>query len=138
MNLYTIGYSNFESPAELAQVCDHLRAKLVDIRFRAWSRKLEFCGNRLQSALGSRYIQVPEMGNANYKDPSLKFRIADYFGGQDKIANIGQDVILMCTCKEILKCHRLLVAGRLSSLPQFSAGHTEIRNMQQILQPTLF
>jgi hypothetical protein len=135
--LYTLGYSNFESAQKIAEIAETANATIIDIRFRAWSRKMEFCGNRLSALLGNRYFAIPQFGNSNYHDPTLPFRIADFFGGQDAIQELGGNIILMCTCKEYLKCHRSIVAPRLTALPEFSDGYIEIKSINQLLQPAL-
>lgn len=137
MKLYTLGYSNFDSIDKIAEIAEAANATIVDIRFRAWSRKLEYCGNRLTAFFGHRYAQIPQFGNSNFQDPKLPFRIADFFSGQDAIQEIGGNIILMCTCKELLKCHRSIVAPRLTALQEFSDGYAEIKSITQLLQPAL-
>jgi len=129
--IYMIGYSNFE-PSQIKQIADELNGVIFDVRLRAFSYTTAYCKSKLVELLGNRYRHIPQWGNVNYKDRSLPFRIADFYGGLEIFEHESRPVILMCTCKNFLNCHRFILVSRIGG------QYTEIKSASQILQPSLF
>ena len=108
--LYTIGYGGM-SAGRLAKIVHALNAMLVDIRFRAASRKPEWNKGALLNLLGDRYVHVPSWGNELYRSGGMK--IANYQAGKKMIESIAMPVVLLCACASPEECHRTVVGDML-------------------------
>lgn len=108
--IYTIGYGR-STPQRLLNIVTSLDAVLVDIRYRAQSRKPEWNKGRLVGLFGSNYTHQPTLGNELYKSNGMK--IVNYAAGRDAIESIGRSVVLLCACHLPEGCHRTVVADML-------------------------
>jgi uncharacterized protein (DUF488 family) len=108
--LYTIGYGGM-SAGRLAKIVHALNAVLVDIRFRAASRKPEWNKGALTKLFGDRYLHLSSLGNELYRSGGVK--IADYQAGKEMIESIAMPVVLLCACASPEECHRTVVGDML-------------------------
>jgi uncharacterized protein (DUF488 family) len=110
--LYTVGYSNWTPPTLCAAVT-RLGAILADIRYQPASRWQPRWNRRaLAAALGTQYVHLKALGNVNYKQ-RIPVELLDYATGKAAVEALlaaGQPVILMCMCRGLDTCHRLVVA----------------------------
>ncbi len=113
--IYTAGYGAGWSAAMLAEVLDQHAAMLLDIRLKPWSKTVAWQRPALQARLGtSRYLHVPALGNLNYADGGSIVLQAPAAG----IRIVGrylelQNVLLLCGCREVTRCHRKVAADLL-------------------------
>jgi uncharacterized protein (DUF488 family) len=108
--LYTFGYYG-RTREELERVRQELGAVVVDIRYNPTSRNAAWRKGSLEAffpADAYRYLQY--LGNRNYKRQGIQ--ILDLETGLDVLQGWLEDrpVILLCVCKKVHYCHRLLVA----------------------------
>src|SRR5262249_8952234 len=92
-------------------------AVVWDIRYAPVSRHPPWRKPQLTQRLGARYQHVQALGSRNYKSGG-PIALADYNTGKQAIADIlatGQAVILMCACKDLATCHRLIAAEQLAA-----------------------
>lgn len=113
--LLTIGYA---VPGVLDTIDAFLKnehACLVDIRWSARSRWYpEFNKRSLEQRYGDQYTHCPALGNLNYRpeDRDQGIRIANPEVGVWRVLSLmrnGDDVMLMCACKDYERCHRKVV-----------------------------
>lgn len=114
--LYTLGYSGW-TPENIQEAAQARNAVVCDIRYSPASRHPQWSKRQLSQLLGARYQHVQALGNRNYKNGG-PIALADYETGKQVIVEIlatGQSVILMCACKDVGMCHRLMVAEQLAA-----------------------
>jgi len=109
--VYTMGYAG-KSLAEIRRLAEELDATLCDVRFSPRSRNPQFSGQRLAEALGERYVHLAAFGNRNYKGGPVD--IVDYAAGKALLAAHPRPVILLCVCREAVRCHRTAIARQLA------------------------
>lgn len=112
MRIYTIGYSG-SSHEDLRRYIIATGAMLVDIRMSPNSKYAQWRYEALLDGIGPEsYLHLPVLGNVNFKGGPI--RLKDPEAGAHAIANIhyqwGRDVILMCGCYDVLRCHRKVAA----------------------------
>ena len=108
--IYTLGYSGLSADYVL-RLAEELQATVVDIRLSPRSRRPEFNQGRLARLLGSRYVHIAELGNANYKNGG-PIRILDLEAGLGLIeTRLPGNLILMCACRDYTQCHRRVEDG---------------------------
>ena len=113
--IHTIGYTEPNAQVRIDAFLSKPNACLVDIRFSARSRwNQSFRQDRLAQKYGAQYIHCPSLGNLNYRpeDRSKGITIADPETGILVVRNLlsgGNDVMLLCGCKEYERCHRKVV-----------------------------
>ena len=114
--LYTLGYSGW-TPDAIQEAAQTHNAVVCDIRYAPVSRRPPWRKPQLTQRLGARYQHVQALGNRNYKSGG-PIALADYNTGKQAIVDIlatGQAVILMCACKDLATCHRLIAAEQLAA-----------------------
>lgn len=107
--IYTIGYGHSQ-PARIAAFLDQFGAILVDIRLNPYG-KPGWKGWELKRTFGERYIQVRNLGNAEYKTGGM--RILDYEAGRQVLAALDRPALLLCACHSPDGCHRTVVGDML-------------------------
>lgn len=108
--IYTIGYEN-RTMAELVDEANRLKAVVVDVRMRPFSRWSDWTKGRLEDLLGERYRWVKGFGNENYAGGPID--LSDPEEGLEEIADLikkGRNVLLLCYEADPGRCHRTLVA----------------------------
>jgi uncharacterized protein (DUF488 family) len=131
MKIYMTGYTG-KTVAELPALLEALDAVLADIRFAPHSRHLEWRKNYLTLLLKHNYHHVPQLGNRKYKEGGVQIHNLEL--GIRLIESWDKNVVLMCACAELEKCHRNVVKTALEK-----RGHqiTEITDWNAA-QPSLF
>lgn len=107
--VYEVGYGG-RAPGELLAAVERLGAALFDVRLSPRSRQPAWNRGRLEAVFGARYAHVPELGNANYKDPAGGIELADPEAGLARVRAAVRPVVLMCACRDYRGCHRRTVA----------------------------
>lgn len=110
--IYTIGYST-TTPQELKKLVEDTDSYLVDTRLVPYSKQPIWRKDALKELVGKdRYAWLGKwLGNLNYKNGG-NIWIADMQTGLN-ILERGlklKNVILLCGCKNVAKCHRLILA----------------------------
>lgn len=109
--IYTLGYKNY-SFYEFKDLVIELDVMIVDIRFSPYT-SLPFWGKAaLSEYFRDKYIHIKELGNINYNNCE-EIKIKDISQGSieiEKIFLVRDNILLLCACKDIEKCHRKLVA----------------------------
>ena len=119
--VYTWGYHG-RVPSDLAAVLDARNAVVMDTRFKPDNAKAGWSRAELAQSFPG-YIHVAGFGNENYRGTSPRARtqgetvLADFLAG---LAMVQQQrrhtsVVLICTCAELSKCHRHVVARELAA-----------------------
>lgn len=108
-DVYHVGYSGW-SNRDLLRAMNKLdtRSVLVDVRYRARSRRGEFNYGSLLNFFGrDRYIHIPELGNINYNNGG-PIKLANPYTGRGRLAMVPRDAtkIFMCQCPDFHTCHR--------------------------------
>lgn len=114
--IYTIGYTGL-SRADLVRAANALDLAVVDIRFRAGSRKADWNKSALANALGDRYAHIRELGNVNYRIPGSSVQFLDPATGIQRVADLlaRRSVILLYACADVQHCHRKPAADLLAA-----------------------
>lgn len=109
--LYTYGYLN-GSLSDIEAHVESLDAIVVDVRLKAWSRKPDWRKATLVKLLGSRYVQVSDLGNLNYKSQYGPILLKNEVAGMAMLRKMmnAAPVILLCACRDTATCHRTTVA----------------------------
>jgi hypothetical protein len=112
--IYTIGYQRLTS-RRLEKIVGELDAILLDCRYRPFSQRPEFCGDRLAEQFGSRYQQRGhELGGHGHTTAA----------GIDRLRLDAEHgtLILLCTEEAPADCHRHhAICG-----PHFSRGNPHL------------
>ena len=109
--IYTYGYLA-GTPEHLAAAVYEHDAVLVDIRYMPYSRLPQWRSGSLRQPLGNgRYRFCGELGNVNYQGGG-PIRLAYPDAGVAVVAALLSEhpVILLCGCRDVLTCHRLVAA----------------------------
>lgn len=111
--VYSMGYSG-RSPQEIKNAAEVLGAKVVDVRLRPFSRNPLYTRKALAQLLGSEYVHCVHFGNVNHRKGG-PIELAAPEKGLKMLEEIllEQPIILVCVCRMVIKCHRLLVADHL-------------------------
>jgi len=121
--IFTIGYQNIKRK-RLQSVVDELSAALVDIRYVPWSVNPFWTQVQLQEAFKENYFNIKEFGNVNYKGGPFKiFNMEKGIELFSPISDKYKNIFLMCSCKELEKCHRHLIAKEIKN--KFKQEHKE-------------
>lgn len=112
--LYTIGYGGLREPADLVRLAHGLKAAVIDIRFLPVSRRACWGLMDLRRTLveaGIAYASVRELGNVNFREPSLPIQLKAPEPGMRLLMHALRhgNQILLCGCKEFRGCHRVTV-----------------------------
>jgi hypothetical protein len=111
-----LGYAADGAAGQLEQLMADPAMLLIDIRMQARSRWMhQWTKKQLTLRWGGRYIHVPQLGNANYKDRNLPIELANPEEGLPMVQSYLQnyDVVLLCACVRYEMCHRRDVAALL-------------------------
>jgi uncharacterized protein (DUF488 family) len=132
--LYTIGYEGFDLSVWLAMLLDHGVQVVVDVRAVPHSRRAPFSKSRLKESLGDAGIEYEHVGSlgspAEHRealrcglDPVSFSRIFNSLLDERTVALeqilvrvARQRVCLLCYEEDPYRCHRTLVAVRLSEM----------------------
>lgn len=113
-DIYTFGYQGQKVETLMAEM-ERVNGIVVDVRYSPYSRNQQWSKKRLQATFTSRYIHIPELGNVHYK-VNKPIKIADMAAGAAQVAAVmdaGFAPILLCVCKDVRYCHRLVVGRHL-------------------------
>jgi hypothetical protein len=128
LQLATFGYAGLRGADDLRELLGDEIDLVIDVRLRVWS------GNRAWSigtrdtveAAGYRYLSLPEAGNRAYRTPGA-VEIADLELAIETIlarVTAGDRVALMCACRSVADCHRLVVAEEaVRRMPELAVAH---------------
>jgi uncharacterized protein (DUF488 family) len=82
---------------------------VVDIRLVPQSRFFpEWRKGNLENVFDDDYLHVRDLGNKGFKEKRIE--IADLDRGLAIVKALGRNVVLLCACKYVRKCHRETVA----------------------------
>lgn len=104
--IFTTGYTG-KSVEQLPALLDFYTAVLADIRFAPTSRHFEWRKPYLSLLLKNRYRHVPALGNRLYKEGGILIHNMEI--GIRLLESWETNVIMMCACAELEKCHRCVV-----------------------------
>ena len=137
--IYTIGYESKDIDSFIAQLKDAQVTLLVDSRIRRGGRKVDFCANNFERHLtkaGISYKHYKELGTPEYLMQVMKkeghYEMSEYSkylnknnGILDKVVKETTDnnIALMCFELDFRKCHRSIVAAKLSDLTGAKVHH---------------
>jgi len=117
--LYTIGYGSLKGSEDLARLIDgeHIDV-LFDVRYAPTGRNPLWRSGAValtvQQAGIPEYVHMQSLGNPDFKSGKPAYRVLDDEAGMPPlIARLksGQNVALMCVCKDTPHCHRRLVVA---------------------------
>jgi len=131
--LYTFGYQNVKTAAQIKALAEKYDALVVDTRFspRSWSP--EFKQATLREVLGERYKYAGSLGNKNYKSGG-EIVLVDALRGTNFVISIlsFHSVILLCGCKDHTKCHRTYIAELIQSQWKCEVVHLQAQDVPQL------
>lgn len=116
--LYTFGYLSTKAERSINELVT-LGIPLVDIRYKANSRRWQYGGTMLKQRLGDLYHWIPELGNENYvealsgqwREPNVKLSDPEVgFARLKLILDANGRAAIFCACSSSKTCHRRLVA----------------------------
>jgi len=145
-NLYDFGYIGSKLP-DLKAAVTATGATLLDIRFSPISRNPTWNKNNLVKAFGDQYVHCKYLGNINYHVPGMEnVKFVDLPRGIETIKYLllKGPVIVMCACKDVNHCHRLLAVQefeRRTGQASIHIGPADLRGLAGIReekQSTLF
>lgn len=110
--IFRTGYLLWPSQDRLVARVEALGATLVDIRFSPRSRLTQWNGSSLRKRLGSRYVHIGALGNANHRGGPI--RLLDAEAGIAELLAIPGDSVLLCACRSAATCHRTTVSALLA------------------------
>lgn len=131
MKIFTTGYTG-KRVEQLPAVLEFYEAVLADIRFAPHSRHLEWRKTYLALLLKNRYRHVPALGNRLYQTGGLQIHNLEL--GVRLLESWGVNVILLCACAELEKCHRRVVKTEFEK----RGFETEELTSWDVSQPSLF
>jgi Protein of unknown function, DUF488. len=129
--IFTTGYTG-KAVEQLPALLDFYEAVLADIRFAPTSRHLEWRKTYLALLLKNRYRHVPALGNRLYKSDGVQIHNMEL--GIRLVESWNTNVILLCACAELEKCHRRLVKDEFEK----RGFETEEITDWNVAQPSLF
>lgn len=132
MKIFSTGYTG-KRVEQLPALLDFHEAILADIRFAPFSRHLQWRKDYLTLLLKNRYRHVPQLGNRNYKTGGA-IQIHNLEIGIRLLESWQTNIILMCACVELEKCHRRVVVHELET----RGYEIEEITTWDISQPNLF
>lgn len=106
VKIFTTGYTG-KAVEQLPALLEFYEAALADIRFAPTSRHFEWRKPYLALLLKNHYRHVPALGNRLYKEGGILIHNMEI--GIRLIESWQTNVILMCACAELEKCHRRVV-----------------------------
>ena len=110
--IYTTGFADREFTL-LPELLDFLDAVLIDVRFAPTvGKQIEWRKDYLRLLLKDRYRHVPHLGNRLSKE-SGKHSIQNLSLGIKIITELRANLLLMCECRRIEDCHRLIISQSL-------------------------
>lgn len=113
-----LGYAAPNAALLLEALMSEPNTLLVDIRLSPLSRwSPAWRGSVLARRYGSRYQHLPAFGNVNYRT-SGSIQLADVDAGIEwamKHLLQGEHLVLLCACKDYVRCHRKVVYDLLQS-----------------------
>jgi uncharacterized protein (DUF488 family) len=114
--IYTIGYGS--TPLEQRAAREQLRVfrgiAMIDTRYSPRSRFPEWCKAALEKEFAPRYVHIRALGNINYRSGG-PIVLADEARGLEQARQLLEqgDILLLCGCYRVDRCHRREVAARL-------------------------
>lgn len=110
IKFYTTGYAG-KDINDLKPMLDALDAELVDVRFSPTSEIMRWRQIYLKALLREKYHHVPQLGNRAFREG--KAQIQNLYLGIKILVSFNSNVVLMCGCKDVKQCHRLVIAEEL-------------------------
>ena len=130
--IYTVGYSTI-TPQKLKGLVESTDSYLVDTRLVPYSKfNPAWRKDDLRKLIGkNRYAWLGEtLGNLNYKGGNIQ--IADIETGLNHLERALKlkNVILLCGCKDVTKCHRLVIAeAAIAAIERFGIIALELKHL---------
>jgi len=120
--IYTASYSKI-TPDQLLAAAQRLNAKIIDVRYKPFSRKPTWNKKKLQQLMGDTYKHIVAYGNVNYKSGPIQ--LLDPTNASIQLIPIlkQQPIILLCVCASPKSCHRSTAADHLSNLTNAPIHH---------------
>ena len=122
--LFTVGYASW-SIEEIEALLHKRQAILIDIRSSPRSNKPGFDGRTLADRFGDRYRHMPALGIVNHRNPDLPVILRDEELGLKGLTRFLEEtnVIIICGCRDLEKCHRFTVAEKFKQALGIAARH---------------
>jgi uncharacterized protein (DUF488 family) len=124
----TFGYAGLRGADDLRELLGDEIDLVIDVRLRVWSGTRTWSTGTAATveAAGYRYLWLPEAGNRAYRTPGA-VEIADMKVAIEMILDrvaAGDRVALMCVCRDVRTCHRLVLADELQRrVPDLAVVH---------------
>jgi len=116
MKIYTAGYNAWSFYEFKTKVEELGNILICDIRYSPWSFNPFWTKRHLKKSFKNNYIHLKSLGNANYKK-DRPIEILDIDKGSKKLlGKVDGDFLLLCSCEDVGKCHRKVVADILQSM----------------------
>lgn len=110
IKFYTTGYAG-KDINDLKPMLDALNAVLVDVRFSPTSEIMFWRQVYLKTLLREKYHHVLQRGNRTFREGKAQIQNLDL--GIKILISFNSDAVLMCSCEDAKKCHRLVIAEEL-------------------------
>lgn len=125
MTLYTYGYEK-QTPEDLLALAESLDAKVIDVRYKPYSKDQRWVGDRLAVFLGKHYWHCKDLGNLDYKSAS-SIRLVDEKAGLEFLSRgveKGRVIILLCMENSPKGCHRDYISKKMMEMfPELEVEH---------------
>ncbi len=110
--IYTAGYAGWRL-RHLEELVELLGVTVVDVRHSPRSANPQWSQRSLSSTFGELYLHAPELGNTRYRERDgveLADPQAAVDGDVGRLLEGGEDLLLLCGCREWQTCHRVHAA----------------------------
>ena len=107
---YTTGYTG-KNVLDLTDLLTALDAILVDVRYSPNSRSIVWRKDYLKLLLKEKYRHVVQLGNRSFRENKITIQNLEL--GIKTAASFGINIILMCGCEDLRRCHRFIIASEL-------------------------
>lgn len=136
--IFTLGYLRTD-PVDVHKLTAVLNAFLLDVRFSPHSGIPAWKQSHLKANLGNRYIHCRGLSNVNEFRPDQGVKLKDFNGGLGIVRPIlrHNNVILMCVCHDLDRCHRLEASARLGRILNVPVLHLDGEKLPLILSRQL-
>lgn len=144
--LYDLGYIGCNL-LDLKAAVEATGAILLDVRFSPRSRNPTWNRYNLVKVFGEQYVHCRSLGNENYKVAGLENVIfVDLETGIVRITELLRKgpTIIMCACKDVDHCHRLLIVQEYEKRTGQASTHLRpndlisLAGIREEIQPALF
>ena len=115
MTIYTVGYSAWSFYEFKTKIEELGNILICDIRYSPKSFNPFWAKRYLRKVFKKQYIHLKNLGNVNYKKDKPIEILNMNKGCKELLSSLDGDCLLLCSCENIEKCHRKIVADVLST-----------------------